>query len=129
MQQYRPLIHYSPKINWMNDPNGLVYYDGEWHLFYQHYPREPIAKNIHWGHAVSEDLITWTELPIAITPEDEEVGIWSGSVVIDRMNITGFQKVPTAHGKNEDDKNNIWLTVSIEVMVLLNMSLFRFLEN
>jgi fructan beta-fructosidase len=97
MQEYRPLIHYSPKMNWMNDPNGLVYYDGEWHLFYQHYPREPKAKNIHWGHAVSKDLITWTELPIALTPDDDEVGIWSGSVVIDWKNVTGFQEEPMTH--------------------------------
>ncbi len=95
--QYRPLIHYSPKINWMNDPNGLVYYDHEWHLFFQHYPREPKAKNIHWGHAISKDLIVWNELPIAITPENEEDGIWSGSVVIDWRNVTGFQKDSSIH--------------------------------
>ncbi len=94
---HRPLVHFSPKKNWMNDPNGLVYYDGEWHLFYQHYPQEPEAKNIHWGHAVSKDLIKWNELSIAIEPEDELVGIWSGSVVIDWKNVTGFQKDITIH--------------------------------
>ena len=76
----------------MNDPNGLVYFDGEWHLFFQHYPYEAKAKNIHWGHAVSRDLIRWDELPIALTPEDEQVGIWSGSAVIDWHNKTGFQQ-------------------------------------
>jgi fructan beta-fructosidase len=95
--RYRPLLHYSPSSNWMNDPNGLVFYDGEWHLFYQHYPHEPKAKNIHWGHAVSNDLISWTELPIALTPEDEQVGIWSGSAVIDWNNVTGFQRDTTVH--------------------------------
>lgn len=97
LEQFRPVVHYSPKQNWMNDPNGLVYYDGEWHLFYQHYPREAKAKNIHWGHAVSQDLIRWTELPIALTPEDETVGIWSGSAVIDWKNVTGFQREETVH--------------------------------
>jgi fructan beta-fructosidase len=81
----------------MNDPNGLVYYDGEWHLFYQNYPRKPIHANMHWGHAVSRDLIAWTELPIAIAPEDNVAGIWSGSVVIDWKNVTGFQKDSTIH--------------------------------
>jgi fructan beta-fructosidase len=84
-------------MNWMNDPNGLVYYDGEWHLFFQHYPREPMSKNMHWGHAVSKDLINWTELPIAIKPEDDSVDIWSGSVVIDWKNITGYQKDTNVH--------------------------------
>ena len=97
LQQYRPLVHYTPTMNWMNDPNGLIYYDREWHLFYQHYPREPRATNIHWGHAVSKDLIDWTEMPIALTPEDETVGIWSGSAVIDWNNVTGFQQENTIH--------------------------------
>ena len=91
MDQYRPLIHYTPKSNWMNDPNGLVFYDGEWHLFYQHYPREAKAKNIHWGHAVSQDLVRWKELSIALIPEDELIGLWSGSAVIDWKNQTGVQ--------------------------------------
>ncbi|CAF1243227.1 unnamed protein product [Rotaria sp. Silwood1] len=81
----------------MNDPNGLVHYDGEWHLFYQHYPHQPRPMNIHWGHAVSKDLITWIDLPIAIKPEDEKVGIWSGSVVIDLKNVTGYQRETTIH--------------------------------
>jgi sucrose-6-phosphate hydrolase SacC (GH32 family) len=81
----------------MNDPNGLVYYDGEWHLFFQHNPREPKSTNIHWGHAVSTDLVSWTELPIAISPEDNDVGIWSGSVVIDWKNITGQQMDSKIH--------------------------------
>ncbi|CAF1504698.1 unnamed protein product [Rotaria sordida] len=81
----------------MNDPNGLVYYDGEWHLFYQHYPYESKPLNIHWGHAISKDLITWIELPIAIKPENKDVGIWSGSVIIDWKNITGFQNETTIH--------------------------------
>ena len=91
-EDFRPQVHFSPRKNWMNDPNGLVYFDGEWHLFFQHYPYEAKAKNIHWGHAVSRDLIHWDELPIALTPEDEHVGIWSGSAVIDWRNQTGFQQ-------------------------------------
>ncbi|CAF1107123.1 unnamed protein product [Adineta steineri] len=95
--QHRPLIHFSPKKNWINDPNGLVYYDTEWHLFYQYYPKAPMSINMHWGHAVSKDLITWNELLIAIPPEDDIAGIWSGSVVIDWKNITGFQKNTNIH--------------------------------
>ncbi|CAF2941950.1 unnamed protein product [Rotaria sp. Silwood2] len=81
----------------MNDPNGLIYYENEWHLFYQHYPLEPQAKNIHWGHAVSRDMIAWTDLPIALTPDDENTGIWSGSAVIDWNNVTGLQQISTVH--------------------------------
>ncbi|CAF1050785.1 unnamed protein product [Adineta ricciae] len=95
--QHRPLVHFSPSKNWINDPNGLVFYDGEWHLFYQHNPHTPTSVNMHWGHSVSEDLIAWTELPIAIEPEDDIVGIWSGSVVIDWKNTTGFQKNMSTH--------------------------------
>lgn len=91
-EQFRPQLHFSPEKHWMNDPNGLIYFDGEWHLFFQHYPYESKAKNIHWGHAVSKDLIHWTELPIALTPENDLVGLWSGSAVIDWRNQTGFQR-------------------------------------
>ena len=91
-ENFRPQLHYSPRNHWMNDPNGLVHFDGEWHLFYQHYPYEAKAKNIHWGHAVSEDLIHWNELPIALRPENDRVGLWSGSAVIDWRNQTGFQQ-------------------------------------
>lgn len=76
----------------MNDPNGLVYYDGEYHLFYQHLPNTITNDGPkHWGHAVSENLIHWEHLPIALSPE-ETGEVWSGSVVVDRKNSSGFGK-------------------------------------
>jgi fructan beta-fructosidase len=88
-EPYRPQFHYSPPCNWMNDPNGLVYDEGEYHLFYQHYPDDVTAGPMHWGHAVSTDLIHWQTLPIALYPD--EIGpIWSGSIVADRQNTSGL---------------------------------------
>ncbi|WP_339272317.1 glycoside hydrolase family 32 protein [Paenibacillus sp. FSL W8-0426] len=89
--KYRPQLHYSPKENWMNDPNGMVYYEGEYHLFYQHTPHDtqPDFGKMHWGHAVSKDLVHWEELPPAIFPE-EDGAIFSGSAVVDKNNTSGF---------------------------------------
>lgn len=88
-EQYRSQFHYTPKKNWMNDPNGLVFFEGEYHQFYQHNPTGTTWGPMNWGHAVSKDLIHWEELPIAL--ENDEIGfIWSGSVVIDKNNSAGF---------------------------------------
>ena len=96
-EPFRPQFHFSPEKYWMNDPNGLVYYDGEYHLFYQHNPNGLDWGYMHWGHAVSTDLVHWEYLPIALTPdnnseEKEYATAWSGCGLVDNDNVCGFQK-------------------------------------
>lgn len=88
-EQYRPSYHFSPKTAWMNDPNGLVYYKGTYHLFYQHYPMGNTWGPMHWGHAVSKDMVHWIDKPIALAP-DEHGMIFSGSAVVDWNNTSGL---------------------------------------
>ena len=87
--QYRPALHFSPQSNWMNDPNGLVFHQGVWHLFFQHHPHGPRWGPMHWGHATSSDLIAWTEQPIALEPDALGM-VFSGCVVADVHNTGGF---------------------------------------
>ena len=88
-EQYRPQIHFTPAKNWINDPNGMVYVDGIYHLFYQYNPQGNDWGNMSWGHATSTDLIHWTEQAVALT-RDELGDIFSGSAVIDKDNTAGF---------------------------------------
>lgn len=91
VEQYRPNFHFTPKTSWMNDPNGLVYYNGYYHLFYQYYPDDTVWGPMHWGHAKSKDLLNWEHRPIALYPDNLGY-IFSGSVVIDKNNTSGFGK-------------------------------------
>ncbi len=88
-EMWRPQFHFSPPAWWMNDPNGLVWYEGEYHLFYQHCPECMNWGPTYWGHAVSPDLVHWQHLPVALRPDD--IGsIWSGGAVFDRGNSSGL---------------------------------------
>lgn len=90
LELFRPAYHYSPARNWMNDPNGLVWFDGEYHLFYQYNPDGTDWGNMSWGHAVSPDLVRWVELPVAIPYTEGGEHVFSGSVVVDHRNTSGL---------------------------------------
>ncbi|MEL0455109.1 glycoside hydrolase family 32 protein [Flavobacteriaceae bacterium SZ-1-7] len=92
---YRPNFHFTPKTNWMNDPNGMFYYNGYYHLYFQYHPDSNVWGPMHWGHAISTDMITWAEQPIAIYP-DELGTIFSGSAVVDISNSSGLGETEKA---------------------------------
>ncbi|GAV03986.1 hypothetical protein RvY_14335 [Ramazzottius varieornatus] len=88
-EPYRPQFHFSPKANWMNDPNGLVFHNGTYHMFFQHNPTGIGFGPMHWGHATSQDLVHWEEQPLALFP-DPLGHIFSGSAVVDINNTSGL---------------------------------------
>ena len=102
----RPAVHFSPRLGWMNDPNGLVYYKGIYHLFFQHNPAGVRWGNMHWGHAVSHDLLHWEEREIALYP-DSFGTMFSGSAIIDTRNLTGLKS-------GEDDVILLYYTAAGE---------------
>jgi len=90
-EKYRPQFHFSAKKNWINDPNGLVYYDGIYHMFFQYMPPHRPGAYKDWGHAISSDLVHWEQTPYHITPHKVWAGCWSGSAAVDVNNTAGFQ--------------------------------------
>ncbi|MFO0801505.1 MAG: glycoside hydrolase family 32 protein [Gemmataceae bacterium] len=120
-ETHRPLFHFTSRFGWLNDPNGLVYHDGEWHLFYQHNPFGVNWGNMHWGHAVSSDLFRWQELGIGLYPKKYGDMAFSGSAVLDKGNTSGWgtkEKPPlvlayTSTGRGEciaysNDRGRTW---------------------
>ena len=91
LEDFRQKIHFSPELGWINDPNGMVWHDGEWHLFFQYNPLGTRWGNMSWGHAVSRDLVEWKQLPTVMYP-DTLGAIYSGSAVVDKDNTAGFGK-------------------------------------
>lgn len=145
-QSYRPQYHFSPRVNWTNDPNGLVFFEGEYHLFFQYNPLGDQWGHMSWGHAVSRDLLHWQELPVAL-PEENGVMIFTGSTVVDEGNSSGFctggnhclvaiytghtpetKSRPALQTQNlaySNDRGRTWTKYSSNPVLNLNMSDFR----
>lgn len=112
-EPYRPQMHFSPQRNWTNDPNGLVYFNGDYHLFFQYNPFGDQWGHMSWGHAVSTDLLHWRELPVAIPEQGTEM-VFTGSVVVDEHNTSGLctggkpcmVAVYTGHHTNKPTQQN-----------------------
>ena len=120
-EKHRPLFHFTSRFGWLNDPNGLVRHDGEWHLFYQHNPFGVNWGNMHWGHATSKDLLRWSELGIGLYPKKYGDMAFSGSAILDKDNSSGWgtkEKPPlvlafTSTGRGEcvaysNDRGRTW---------------------
>ena len=102
---FRPRFHFTPPFGWMKDPVGLSYFRGEWHLYYQFFPFDTVWGPMHWGHAVSRDLVRWEDLPIALAPIEPSY-IYSGSVVYDAAE-RALAAIFTSH-HHKDHVDLVW---------------------
>jgi beta-fructofuranosidase len=105
---HRPRYHFLPPYGWMNDPNGLIQIGSTFHLFYQHNPVQAAWGDMHWGHAISEDLVTWEHLPIALSPHEvgiDDGGCWSGGVIQKKKEIMLFYTAAPAEDKHDPFAN------------------------
>lgn len=93
-EPFRGQFHFSPRAGWLNDPNGSFYYRGQYHLFFQHNPHGLAWDTMHWGHAVSPDLVHWTQKPIALEPGVHPGDLWSGNGIVDTANASGLKSGP-----------------------------------
>lgn len=118
MDLYRPTYHFMPEKNWMNDPNGVIYYKGEYHLFYQHNPNAPYWDTIHWGHAKSKDLIHWQHLPVALVPSSElgEKHCFSGCAVINNGTPTIFYTSVGTGNRHQSVGAQQWMATSKDMV-------------
>ena len=141
-EPFRPQFHFTPEKNWMNDPNGMVFYEGEYHLFYQYNPFGDKWGHMSWAHAVSPDMVHWKHLPLALDDNDG-VMIFSGSAVVDWKNSSGFSKdgkpplvaIYTGYRTNDNlqfqciafsnDKGRTWTKYSGNPVINLNSKDFR----
>jgi fructan beta-fructosidase len=137
-EKYRPQFHFTPEKNWHNDPNGLVYYDGEYHMFYQHNPKGNEWGFMHWGHTISTDLVHWEHFPIALYPDENSEDkvnctAYSGSAIVDEHNLlkkqTGDEKTLVAFYTSQNcgqriaystDKGRTWAKFEGNPIIPLN---------
>lgn len=110
----KPVYHFTPRCNWMNDPNGLCLVDGQYHLFYQHNPNADVWGDIHWGHAVSPDLIHWKRLPIAFGPDTAhgEKHCYSGSIALEAGRAWAFYTSVGEGERNPETGAQQWAACS-----------------
>jgi fructan beta-fructosidase len=138
-EPYRPQFHFTPAQNWMNDPNGPVFYKGEYHLFYQYNPFGDEWGHMSWGHAVSPDAVHWRHLPVALA-EENGVMIFSGSTVVDWHNTSGFcreqsclvaiytgytEKLQTQNVAYSNDQGRTWTKYAANPVIDLDLKDFR----
>lgn len=127
-EEQRPLFHLSPRCGWMNDPNGFSIYKGEYHLFYQYYPYETVWGPMHWGHAVSKDLISWKYLPCAMAPDEEYdgAGCFSGSAI---ETEDGKQLLVYTGVQKKEDESGVIREIQTQCIAIGDGTDYRKYEN